>query len=153
MLKKCHGPRLLVANCLGRNNCLGSGKSQSFVFICPLEKRPITSGRKVQNPRREINDEDTGRMNGITNGHDCFHCSFVRYMSNRFFKTNVFVTMVLQMNEQIDFFFEKNFVKFLMWLSVGQKTVTFCLLQNNAVTQFYLCIYFIFITIVRCLYF
>lgn len=68
MLKKCHGPRLLVANCLGRNNCLGSGKSQSFVFICPLEKRPITSGRKVQNPRREINDEDTGRMNGITNG-------------------------------------------------------------------------------------
>ena len=29
-MSRSHGPRLLVANCLGQNNCLGSGKSQAL---------------------------------------------------------------------------------------------------------------------------
>lgn len=91
-------------------------------------------GGKCRTRDVKINDEDTGRMNGITNGVTIVSTALFFNMSNRFFKTNVFVTMVLQTNEQIDLF-EKNFVKFL---TVGQKTVTFCLLQNNVVTQFYL---------------
>lgn len=52
--------RLLVANCLGQNNRVASGKS--LALFSPLEKRAITKRGKNEMRRdaTEIADEDTG---------------------------------------------------------------------------------------------
>lgn len=102
----------------------------------------------MQNPRRETNDEDTERMNGITNepSHDCFlvlFCSICRIVSLRRMYCHLFVGWYWPGTNKIDFFS----VKFFIVIIVENVRLFFYLSKITSLRNF---TYFIrFITAVK----